>query len=308
MKPILTLTVNPAIDLSSSVENVFPEHKLRCGATRHDPGGGGINVARAIRKLGGESVALYCAGGPSGAVLGCLLEEEKVRRETIEIRGWTRENLTVLETATGQQYRFVMPGPALSESEWLGVLDHLRDLKWTPEYIVASGSLCPGMPSDFYGRVATISREIGARLILDTSGCALSEAIRKGVFLIKPSLRELRDLSQDPLEHEPAQDEAAMSLLRAGYCEVVVVSLGASGMLFASKDGCERFRSPAVPVRSKVGAGDSTVAGIVLAMARGATLRDAIRFGVAAGAAAVMNSGTELCRREDAERLLKVIV
>src|SRR5687768_862001 len=113
MNPILTLTMNPALDASSSVENVFSEHKLRCGPVRYDPGGGGINVARAIKKLGGDALALHCSGGATGAMLRTLLKAEGVAEQALEIDGWTRESLTVLESATGQQYRFVMPGPTL---------------------------------------------------------------------------------------------------------------------------------------------------------------------------------------------------
>lgn len=307
MKSILTLTMNPAVDVSASVESVFPEHKLRCDSMRNDPGGGGINVSRAIKKLGGESLAQYCCGGPSGAILRVLLDSEKIRHQPIEISGWTRQNLTVLETTTAQQYRFVLPGPIILEAEWRGVLEDFQAMEQTPELIVASGSLSPGVPDDFYGRLARIIREKNGRLIVDTSGHALPAAIREGVFLIKPSLRELRIFAQSDLEHEIDQDKTVMDIINAGRCEVAVVSLGAAGVLWASKEGCERLRSPSVPVRSKVGAGDSMVAGIVLGLARGYALRDSIRFGVAAGAAAVMSPGTQLCRREDAERLYKQI-
>ena len=303
MKPILTLTMNPALDASSSVENVFPEHKLRCGPVRHDPGGGGINVARAIKKLGGDALALHCCGGATGGMLRTLLAAEGVSEQPIEISGGTRENLTVLESATGQQYRFVMPGPTLSEAEWQRVLDAVRAVEPRPAIIVASGSLPPGVPEDFYGRLARLVREQGSRLILDTSGPALPAAVREGVFLIKPSLRELRTFAKGDLEHEAEQEQAAMQIVGAGGCEAVVVSLGAAGVLLASSAGCERMRSPTVAVRSKVGAGDSMVAGIALSLAQGRSLREAVRFGVAAGSAAVMNAGTELCHRADAERL-----
>lgn len=307
MKSILTLTMNPAIDLSASVENVFPEHKLRCTSERHDPGGGGINVSRAIKKLGGESVAHYTRGGPSGAILSALLDAEQVRHQPIEIAEWTRQNLTVLEMATGQQYRFIMPGPTVSEIEWRGTLESLRMTESLPQLVVASGSLPPGVPEDFYGRLARIIREKGSRLILDTSGKALPAAAQEGVFLIKPSLRELRTLAQRDLEHERDQDNATMELISSGRCEAVVVSLGAAGVLLATSTGCTRMRSPSVPVRSKVGAGDSMVAGIALGLAHDRPVQDAVRLGVAAGAAAVMNPGTELCHREDAERLFALV-
>lgn len=303
MNHILTLTMNPALDASSFVENVFPEHKLRCGPVRHYPGGGGINVARAIKKLGGEALALHCCGGATGGMLRTLLAAEGVSEQPIEIGGETRESLTVLESATGQQYRFVLPGPTLSEAEWQRALDAVRAVEPRPAFVVASGSLPPGVPVDFYAHLARLVREQGGHLILDTSGPALPAAVREGVFLIKPSLRELRTFAEGDLEHEEEQERAAMQIVGTGGCEAVVVSLGAGGVLLASPQGCERMRSPTVAVRSKVGAGDSMVAGIALFLARGRSLRDAVRFGVAAGAAAVMNAGTELCHHADAERL-----
>lgn len=307
MKEILTLTLNPTIDLSSSVENVFPEHKLRCGPACNEPGGGGLNVARAIHKLGGQARALHFCGGPTANILRALLDEARIEHEAVAIEGWTRQSVTILETATRQQYRFVMPGPTFTEAEWRGALERVAKMTAMPDLVVASGSLPPGVPDDFYGQLARRVRERGGQFILDTSGPALAAAIHAGVFLIKPSLRELRSLVGDSLEHEADQEKAALRIVETGGAKIVVVSLGAAGALFASSAGCERMRSPTIPVRSKVGAGDSMVAGITLGLARDYSLRDAVRFGIAAGAAAVMNPGTQLCRREDAERLFASI-
>ena len=307
MKQILTLTLNPTIDMSSSVENVFPEHKLRCSSPRNEPGGGGINVSRAIEKLGGHSVAVHYCGGPTGDILRTLLDAEGVAHDPIAIAGLTRLSVAILETTTGQQYRFVFPGPIFSEAEWRGALAHIAEISESPDLIVASGSLPPGVPNEFYGLLAQVVREKRGRMVLDTSGSCLSAALEAGVFLVKPSLRELRSFAGSDLEHEGDQERAAMKIVENGGAEVVVVSLGAAGVLFASQAGCERMRSPTVPVRSKIGAGDSMVAGIALGLARDYSLRDAVRLGIAAGAAAVMTSGTELCRREDAERLFRQI-
>lgn len=299
--------MNPAIDASCAVENVFPDHKLRCGTVYHEPGGGGVNVSRAIRNLGGESTVFYVAGGPSGQMLGVLLDREGLKHEAISIEGWTRENFTVMENASGKQYRFVTPGPSISAKEWSSCLERIAGVPAMPELVVASGSLAPNVPADFYGRLATLAREKGSRFILDTSGAALAESLRAGVYLVKPSMRELRELVGSALPHESEQNEAAMQLVKNGQAEVVVVSIGAAGVLLALERGCQRIRSPSVPVKSKVGAGDSMVAGIVLALARNMSIHDAVRFGIACGAAAVMMPGTQLCRREDAERVFKQI-
>jgi len=307
MKTILTITMNPTIDLSASVENVFPDHKLRCGAMRHDPGGGGINVSRAIKRLGGDSLAMHCCGGPTGTILCTLLDAEGVNHRPISLEGWTRQSVTIFEGATRQQYRFVMPGPTVLENEWESALAALRDLQPPPDLVVASGSLPPGVPEDFYARLARHVRETGGRLILDTSGPPLASALREGVFLFKPSLRELGDFAHGPVDHEAEQAGAASAIVQSGCCQVVVVSLGAAGVLFATESGCERLPAPSVSVRSRVGAGDSMVAGIVLAISRGDTVRDAVRFGIATGTAAVMNPGTELCHRDDVEKVWRQV-
>jgi 6-phosphofructokinase 2 len=303
MPTIVTLTMNPAIDTSTSVEHVAPERKLYCQQPRHDPGGGGINVSRAIHKLGGVSLALYPVGGPTGEMLRHLLEQEKLTHYPLPIAEWTRENFVALDETSGQQYRFGMPGPTLQKAEWQQCLDTLSTLHPAPDYLVASGSLPPGVPTDFYERVVLWAREIGARTIVDTPGDAFRAAARAGVYLLKPNLRELSELVDQELSDEVQQEAAAMDLVQRGHSEVVVLSLGAAGVLLVSAAGCERLRAPTVPIQSKIGAGDSTVAGIVLSLARGQSLREAVTFGIAAGAAAVMTPGTELCRREDTERL-----
>ena len=305
---IVSLTMNPTIDTSSRVGHVVAERKLRCKPPCHEPGGGGINVSRAIRRLGGDSVALYPSGGWYGHMLQGLLDQEGLNHSPISIGGSTRQNLIVLEESSGRQFRFGMPGPTFHEAEWKRCLEVLETLAPKPDYLVGSGSLSPGVPDDFYARVAQIATKRGIQLIVDTSGEALRLAARAGVYLLKPNMRELRALADHEIKDEVEQEGIATEIIRNGGSEIVVVSLGTAGALIASKEGYERFRAPTVPIQSKVGAGDSMVAGIVLSLAQGKSPRDAVRFGVAAGAAAAMTPGTELCRREDTERLYRHMV
>ncbi|MDP2106647.1 MAG: 1-phosphofructokinase family hexose kinase [Desulfobulbaceae bacterium] len=302
------MSMNPAIDKSSSIEHVIAERKLYCKKPQFEPGGGGINVTRAIKKLGGKSFALYPAGGAAGEVLRNLLDQEGLDHRPIVINGWTRENLVVAEESTGQQYRFGMPGPTLSDEEWQRCLHELSVINSRIDIIVASGSLPPGVPDDFYARVARIGKDLGAKVIVDTSGEPLQFALSEGVYLIKPNIREFRELVGKEIIDESEIKSRAMEIIRSGQCEVVVISLGAAGILMVSHEDYERIQAPTVPIVSKVGAGDSTVAGIVLSLTRGNSLRDAVRFGVAAGAAAVMTPGTELCRREDTEQLFEQMI
>lgn len=305
MDKVVTLTLNPALDVATRIHSVAPEIKLRCAAPGFHPGGGGINVSRAIRFLGGASSSVYAAGGHNGAMLTQLLTDEGIANHPVEIAGITRENVVVFEESTGLQYRFTMPGPALSAEEWIACLETLFDLN--PTYIVASGSLPPGVPLEFYGEITRYAREHGIRVILDTAGDALNRAIGKGVYLLKPNLRELERFAGEALPGETQIRAAGQRLIAEGLAEVMAVSLGAAGAALITSADCVFLRAPIVPIQSKVGAGDSMVAGIVLGLARGFDLIDAARLGVAAGSAAVMTAGTELCRAEDAWRLYEEV-
>lgn len=292
---ILTLTMNPALDLFTELDQVLPGHKLRCGPALMHPGGGGINVARVIRRLGGDVQALYLAGGVTGQVLGRLLREEQVPCHCIAIAGETRESFTAHERLSGQDFRFVLPGPTLAPAEWTACLDHIEGLQPPPAYLVASGSLPPGVPVDFYARLATQARARGARFVLDSSGPALAAALQVGVHLFKPSLRELSELCGTPLRDEQDWCEAARRLVVEGQAEIVALSLGEQGALLVDAERMLRAQALQVDVHSTIGAGDSFVAGLVHGLAASATLEQAFEQAMAASAAALRSAGTALC-------------
>jgi 6-phosphofructokinase 2 len=305
---IITLTMNSTLDKSSGVAHVAPDRKLRCASPRHEPGGGGINVSKAIHRLGGKSTACFTAGGAMGQMLESLIQKEGIDYHLLRIEGHTRVNLTLLEEATEQQYRFVMPGPELTEGEWQYCLDEVLAGVSEPAYIVASGSLPRSVPTDFYARLAHRARDAGHRLVLDTSGDALRAALSAGVHILKPNMRELAHLVGHDIEDEAQQESVTRQIIENGQADVVLVSLGAAGALLVCDSGSERIPAPTVKIRSKIGAGDSMVAGFVLALAQGNTFRQAAHFAVAAGSAAVMTTGSELCRREDTERLYDELI
>jgi 6-phosphofructokinase 2 len=304
MPSIVTLTMNPALDIATATDTVVPGHKLRCGEPRYDPGGGGINVARAVTRLGGDALAVFPVGGLSGEMLCRLLHDESVPHVRVPIAGFTRESLAIVERQSGNQYRFLLPGPSLDVHDQERCLDALAVQAQGASYLVASGSLPPGVPVDFYARVVDLARRCGTRFVLDTSGPALAGA-GHGIFLIKASLRELEELAGASIQSENAQEGAARAIVAQGLAEIFIVSLGAQGALLATAQGVRRFTAVPVEGLSSVGAGDSMVAGIVLSLVRGLALADAVKFGMAAGAATLLRPGTELCRREDAERLYR---
>ncbi|MFZ5719734.1 MAG: 1-phosphofructokinase family hexose kinase [Pseudomonadota bacterium] len=308
MSLVLTLTPNPAIDISTSVEQVQPVRKLRCRPGSRDPGGGGLNVARVASRLGATAVAIYPAGGFTGQELAELVRREAVESVVVPISGDTREDFTVLSETDHEEYRFVLPGPRLKNAEWMACLKALSAFERNPAFICASGSLPPGAPDDFYARAAEIAEMRGAKFALDTSGPALEAALRERIHVIKPNLVELAGLVGAELDDEPSRVAACRTLIAGGRLEMVALTLGADGALLVTADAAWRARPLAVPLVSSVGAGDSFLGAMVWALGEGLDPETAFRYGAAAGAAALLAHGTELSRAADVRRLLPEVV
>lgn len=300
---VLCLTMNPAVDLATETESVVPTHKLRCGDTLHDAGGGGVNVARVLTRLGGRCTALCPMGGSPGHWLERRMREEGLDSVFLPIADETRVSFTVHEHSTGAEFRFVMPGPHLSEAEWMACLSHLENLSAFPDLLVASGSLPPGVPLDFYARLARLCRSRGSRLVLDTSGAPLEAALAEGVYLFKPNLRELSELACRPLQTPEQWQAAARQLVLDGCAEVVALTLGHLGALLVTRDAMWSAPPLDIPVASAVGAGDSFVGGLVWGLQQGLPLERAFRWGIAAGSATLLSAGTALCKPGDVRRL-----
>ncbi len=297
MQPILTITLNPTIDMSGVAEVVRPTRKTRMSSTRYEPGGGGINVARVIAVLGGDAEALYLAGGEMGSFLDRLLDEQKIRRRRIPVAGQTRIAFMVQEQSTGLEYRFIPAGQPVEPEAIDLCFEALASLN--SGYVIASGSLPPGAPEDTFARMAKSAAGKGSKFVLDTSGAGLKAALQGSrLFLVKPSRGELEQLMERKLDEDGIR-QAAADLVARGAAEFVAVTLGADGALLASATGILRLPATHVRVRSAVGAGDSFLGAMVWAMSEGKPPEEAFRLGIAAGAAATMTPGTKLCRRED---------
>ncbi len=300
---ILTITLNPCIDKSSTVATLKPESKLRCSEVIHEAGGGGINVSKALQKLGCPSIALFPSGGHNGNMLCSLLQQQQIPFHAVDTKVETRENWVVTETGTNNQYRFTFPGREVQEQTMKVLVDQIR--AFSPGYVVASGSLPPGLPDYFYGLIVKNAAAVGARCIVDTSGPALQALKGKNAFLIKPNIGELcKMLNVDHLEKEEV-DDAAQQAIHDGYAEIIAVSMGPEGAWLVSATEKHFCEAPKVEKKSTVGAGDSMVAGITYMLQKNSSLREAIRFGVACGSAATMNEGTQLFKKEDVERLYR---
>ena len=295
-RSIVTLTMNPTVDIASDADAVRPVRKVRTRNESFDPGGGGVNVSRVLRELGADTLAVIMAGGVSGRLLEELLSEAGLPHTSIPTEGRTRVSYTVHDLGAKLEYRFVPEGPVVAEHEWGAALDALDAAQGG--WVVASGSLPRGVPVDFYGRAAAAASRRERRFVLDTSGAPLRAALGRGLTLIKPSRGEFETLMGEAFETPEAQEAAALRLVRDGAAELVAVTLGHEGAILAEPAGVLRLPALDVPALGAVGAGDSFLAAMVCALSRGESPREAFALGMAAGAAAVMRPGTAHPRAE----------
>lgn len=305
---IVTLTLNPAIDKTVSVDQMTATHKLRCKNITYEAGGGGINVSKALKELDCSSLAVFPAGGDSGQLLIRLLNKQHIATAVIDIAAPVREDLTVFDTSTELQYRLIMPGAPLTPAALHSCLTAVTNTVCQPDIVVASGSLPPDVPDSFFSLLSAALAPGGARLILDTSGAALGLALREtDVYLVKPSLTEFHQLcGYEPRTKEELADAAA-KILAESRCFAIIISLGAAGALAISRDGALFVPAPVVNVKSTVGAGDSMTAGIAWMVQRNEDLLSITAFGVACGTAATLNPGTQLFKKNDVFSLFRQI-
>lgn len=303
--PIITLTLNPALDLSSEVAALIPDQKLRCTEPLLDPGGGGLNVSRAIAALHGDSLALVALGGLTGDRLASLIRAEGVPFLALTAPGETRLSLTVTDQSTGRQYRFMLPGPLWSQADQARVFTLLRASARPGAFGVISGSQPPGVPVDFPARLAQAMP--GLRVVLDTSGPALHQAAAHpipGLSILRMDDAEAEMLAARPLITRSDTADFAQSLITRGVAETVVIARGADGSVLVDATRRIFAKAARVKVKSTVGAGDSFVAGLILSLARGESPSTALSFASAAASAAVTTDATQLCKLPEVLRLL----
>jgi 6-phosphofructokinase 2 len=306
MKNIATLTMNPTIDVAYKVHSMVHTHKMRTLDEHHHPGGGGINVARVFVRLGGNARCFYLSGGATGVALDGLVDLHQLVRRNITISGHTRVAVATFEEQTGREFRLVPPGPQVTMAECEQCLDALSSVSC--DMLVASGSLPPGVPADFYAQVAELMQRRSIAFILDTSGDALRSTLTaSGVFLVKPSLGELEGFCGRKLASIADIAEAALDIVRRDQARIVTVTLGHRGAVLARREGALVLPAVAVEARSAVGAGDSFLAAMVHALARDWDLVEAFRYGLAAGAAAVLETGSGLAHPDDIDRLFPAV-
>lgn len=304
---IITLTLNPALDKNAKVDGLISGSKLKCHSIQYYPGGGGINVTRMLNRLGVVTNCIYPSGGDTGTFLTTLLKEEGTQSNAIPIKDWTRENLAVLDTKTNLQYRFGMPGNKINESELKTIMNMLSKNLNSNDILVLSGSLAINMSADFYSELIQEYLIKKVKVVIDTSGLPLIEALKKPVFLIKPNQREFAQLAGKAFLSNIEQKEFAKTLVKKGKAKYVVVSLGAKGAFLACAKGIFYQTTPAVPIKSTIGAGDSMVGGLIYGIIKKYTPKNILKYGVACGVATTMSEGTNLASYENFQKVLELM-
>jgi 6-phosphofructokinase 2 len=300
---IVTLTLNPCLDNYIAVAGIQPNETTRSQPVLQFAGGKGINVSRAINEMGGETVAFGLVGGEEGHTLTSLLFAEGVPASLTPISESTRACFIITDAATDRQTRISPPGPRVRPAETRRLLAQMWQLKHKPDLLVCGGSVPPGIPADIYGVIIDEARRQGVRTLLDSSGEYLKAGVKARPYLIKPNVPEAEELLGMKLPDEKTIIQAGKDIVGLGV-EIAVISRAEKGLIAVGEGEIIKAVPPKVEPVSTVGAGDCTVAGLAIAMARADSLSEACRLAAAMGTAAVLSQGTGLAKRAHVEKLL----
>jgi 6-phosphofructokinase 2 len=303
MAKVITLTPNPAIDIAVHVPQLVPSHKLRCDNVRRDPGGGGINVARVVHRLGGEALAIYPAGGGPGNELQSMLDLEALQHRPVRVAGHSRESFNVTEDCSREQYRFILPGEPMSPGECNSCIVAAHSFVSGGDFLVGSGSLPPGTAMDLYARLFSGAKSKGAKTVIDSQGEPLRMALASGVSILKASAHELSEYLRVTPHSLREWRDATAKLVAAERAETVVVTLGEMGAVLCNRKAAWHAAVPRVQALTTVGAGDSFLGGLLAKLLDGSNVEVALRYAAAAGTAALLTSGTGLCDPADVATL-----
>lgn len=304
--PILTVTLNPALDLAASTAEVRPNRKLRLDRPMIDPGGGGINISRVIATLGGHAPAAVSLGGPLGAQVRTMLVEAGIEILDLPAPGDTRLSLAVNNDADGNQYRFSLPGPDWNPAQAQAALDCLAGAAPAGGWVALSGSNPPGIPEDFAIELAGRVEAAGASLLVDISGPQLRRLVsaRIGFAVLRLDRAETEGLAGRPLPTRADTADFARELVASGVAKVAVLARGDDGNILANATGTWHATALPITVNSAVGAGDSFVAGLLTGHARGADWPQALALAAACATSTCLQPATRLAQADDVARCL----
>jgi 6-phosphofructokinase 2 len=298
---LYTITPNPALDRTIWLDRLQDDITNRIEKEERFPGGKGIGVSRVLTELGVYNRALGFAGGFHGAELEARLLDGGIQCSFTPIEEETRSNIVIHEQSTGRQLLLSSKGPRVYHQEIDRFCSDLAAIK-DPTLVSIGGSLPEGLKAEvYYAIIRSLSRR-GARVILDAEGDALEQGLSARPYAIKPNLREL-SLATGRKFSDLTEIIDAAEGLRSKGAEIVLVSMGAKGILLVTATVRYLASPPRVQIKNTVGAGDSAVAGFMFGITRGYDLETSLRYAVAAGTATTLREGTALAEREDVMHL-----
>ena len=303
---IYTITLNPALDRTLWIQKVRDDVSNRILEEKSFAGGKSVDVSKVLKNLGVDNIALGFVGGFAGRELEGRLLNEGIETDFVRVSGETRTNIIIHETDTGKQLAFNARGPEIKPDELMQFIEQLEKLP-CGDVVAIGGSIPLGVSPEIYRKIISLVKKCQAKVVLDVDGEALRQGIKALPNVIKPNIHELSELAGRELKGLDDVVSAARSINQQGV-EIVLVSMGAKGILLVS-DGQQYLAVPPnVNVESTIGAGDSSVAGFVSGLVQGKDLKQCLIYAVAAGTATTLRQGTALCQKDDFERIVPQVV
>lgn len=303
---IITVTLNPALDKTVEIEGFTIGNVNRIISTRVDAGGKGINVSKVIKELQHKSLALGFLGGSSGNQIKSYLDGLNIKNEFLSVKGETRTNLKIIDKLNNTHTDINEKGPSLEPQDITDIKEKIMEHCKCDSLVVLSGSVPSGVCSGIYGEMILDIKNKGGKVILDADGELLIQGIKAGPYMVKPNIDELEKAFDIKINNEEEVIQIAKRILEYGV-KYVVISLGSEGSIFISHDKVAKVRGVKVEVKSTVGAGDSMVAAMAVAVEAGYSFEESIKLACATSTANVMTEGTQTGRLIDIEKLKKQI-
>lgn len=303
---IITVTLNPAIDRTIKIDQLNPGKLNRVREVITSPGGKGINVARVVHQMGENVLTTGILGGDTGDIIKNFLREKNLKADFISSSYSTRQNIKILEMTTGRETEINEPGRVIKD-DFKALEEKLRNFLEISNLIVLAGSIPEGLPPDTYNHLIKICKEYDIPVIVDTSGDNLREVLKEQPYLIKPNLHEAQELTGKEINDEEDIKDTVNLFLEYGV-EIIVISMGGRGAIFANKKKCYYIKTPKVNVsNTTVGAGDSMVAGLAVGLRKDMALKDIASYAAAIATTFVKLGKIELITGEIINKTKKKI-
>lgn len=300
---VLSVTLNPSIDKTITVEHLIPYGLNRVMSIRQDPGGKGINVAKVLKDFEANVTVFGLLAGNQGKLLSDFLKDAEIKYDFLQVKGETRTNLKILDKSNNEMTEINEMGFEVTPEDLEAFKEKFKKSVKEAAAVVLCGSLPPGISKNFYAECIAIAKSEGVKTVLDADATALAEGIKAFPYAIKPNIHELERLDGHTFRSINEVANAAKRLIQTGI-EIVIVSMGPDGAIVADRNTVYKADSWDVTVKSPIGAGDSMVASLVYSILRNDSLYDIAKITTAAGTVTASKEGTQTCTKDEVLRSL----